>query len=539
MLQSAVNLLNKKLSFRFRILLLLASVAIIQLLFVGYCFYQALMETLENQVGARALVLAREIAIDPELVHALGANDKLSVQQYINGLLPLTDADYIVIGDKNEIRITHPNPSKVGMKMVGGDSTRALIKGEHYYTMTEGSMGLAIRGKAPIISVEGEIIGIISVGYLLDQVNSWFMFYLEPVLIGLLLTLFISWFCAWFFSIHIKTQMYGMEPEEIALSLRLQKSVLQAVYEGIIAIDNNACIITVNKTALNILGIANSPEYYKGKHVNEIATPTTFLIANSELGNVSDEVISLNGETLIANRTIIENNQQQSGWVISFRLRNDINMLTTQLSQIQQHSENLRLLCHEHANKLSTIGGFIQIGEYDKAIESITSYNNNQQQFIDYITNTFHCRVIAGLMIGKYSRAQELGLSLEFDDTCHLHNPPGSMPSDKLAAILSNLLDNAFEATLKNPQSNKKISLLITDSGSDLVIEVADNGTGIDSAISDSIFIKGATSKEQPGHGIGLYLVHRYVTNAGGCIFVDNADPSGAIFSLFIPHKRS
>ncbi len=42
---------------------------------------------------------------------------------------------------------------------------------------------------------------------------------------------------------------------------------------------------------------------------------------------------------------------------------------------------------------------------------------------------------------------------------------------------------------------------------------------------------------DSDGHGIGLYLINRYVTNAGGVILVDNAEPKGSIFSIFIPNS--
>ncbi|NMS31429.1 ATP-binding protein, partial [Vibrio parahaemolyticus] len=63
------------------------------------------------------------------------------------------------------------------------------------------------------------------------------------------------------------------------------------------------------------------------------------------------------------------------------------------------------------------------------------------------------------------------------------------------------------------------------------------NGTGIPDEIAESLFDKGITSKSQPGHGIGLYLVHQLVNNAGGAILVDDAEPTGTIFSLFIPNE--
>ncbi|MBF4333613.1 ATPase, partial [Vibrio anguillarum] len=75
------------------------------------------------------------------------------------------------------------------------------------------------------------------------------------------------------------------------------------------------------------------------------------------------------------------------------------------------------------------------------------------------------------------------------------------------------------------------------DNGEELVIEVADNGNGIPADIAQTLFLKGVSSKNQQGHGIGLYLVHRFVTQAHGSILIDSAEPQGTIFSIFIPNR--
>ncbi len=184
------------------------------------------------------------------------------------------------------------------------------------------------------------------------------------------------------------------------------------------------------------------------------------------------------------------------GWVISFRLRNELSILTSQLTQIRQHTDNLRVLSHEHANRLSTVGGLIQIGAYDEAVKAIRSETETHQQLIDFISQTFRSKVIAGLLLGKFSRAKELGLTLEFDPCSLLQGEPVNISADELAAVVGNLLDNAFEATLNNPNSAKEISILLTDASDELVIEVADNGTGIPDNIVDSLFAKGVSSKK-------------------------------------------
>jgi two-component system cit operon sensor histidine kinase CitA len=531
------------LSFRQRVWALLFIVVSFLVLLVGVYFHSILSDTLNNQISTRAVAQAREIASDPLFVEAMENRNIESIHQQVARLTRISDSDFIVVGDKNGIRLAHPDPEKIGHPMQGGDSARALEQGVHYYSIREGSLGFAIRGKSPVFSRQGEIIGVVSVGYLLDTISTKLMRYSIPFFSALFVIYLCSSLGAWWFSKHVKSQMYGMEPEEIAMSLRVQNSVFEAVYEGIIAVDKQGRIVSVNQHALHVLGIAYHPSYLRGRMVNEYITPADFFIG----AKIDDDVhtaksqhkeITCNGEALIATRVGIWESDQHVGWVISFRPRNDLSILTTQLENIRQQTDSLRVVSHEYANKLSTISGLIQIGAYDQALNAIRQETETHQQFVDFITESFNSKIIAALLLGKYSRAKELGLTLEFDPYCQLQRPPARLTEDELAAIIGNLLDNAYEATLKNPESNKCISVFLSDdNGKELVIEVADNGTGIPEAIADSLFEKGITSKNTPNHGIGLHLVHQYVTNAGGHVLIDDAEPAGTIFSIFIPNE--
>ncbi|MDW6003891.1 ATP-binding protein [Vibrio mangrovi] len=539
--QVAHTQICQKLSFRLRVALLLIFVISIQLTLVTVFFHITLSKSLEHQIRTKAVIQAREIAHNKVLIQNIEHHNVEDIQKTVRELQGISDADFIVIGNKKGIRLAHPDSDKVGFPMQGGDNVRALKYGEYYSSLREGSLGFAIRGKSAIINRQNEIIGVVSVGYLVNSISDWLAFYSYPLFYAVFALLILSTLGAWLFTKHIKQQMFDMEPEEIALSLRLQSSVLQSVYEGIIAVNTSGEILSVNTRALKTLGIVHPPKYLLGRMITEFVTPASFFMGTDPHGKADtsdqqDELITCNGETLIANRVNIWDHEKNIGWVVSFRRRDDINTLTSQISQIQQHTENLRVLSHEYANRLSTIGGLVQIGAYDEAIQAIRKETQNQQQLIDYIAQTFCSRIVAGLLLGKYSRAKELGLQLEFDPLCQMQKEPQGISSDELAAILGNLLDNAFEATLKNDNSNKVISLLLTDASDELVIEVADNGTGIPEEISDSLFTKGVSSKEQPGHGIGLYLVHRLVTQANGTILTDHAEPKGTIFSIFIPN---
>ncbi|RTF76864.1 potassium/proton antiporter [Serratia marcescens] len=143
---------------------------------------------------------------------------------------------------------------------------------------------------------------------------------------------------------------------------------------------------------------------------------------------------------------------------------------------------------------------------------------------------------LCGLLLGKYSSAREKGIELRFDPACQLRQIPAALNETELMSIVGNLLDNAVEATLHCPTPHDAIELYISDGSDELVIEVADRGTGIAEEIRDTLFEQGVTTKaDKSDHGIGLHLVASHVAQAHGSIEVSDNEPHGAIFSIFIP----
>ncbi|WP_202593440.1 ATP-binding protein [Tolumonas lignilytica] len=527
-------------TFKNRLFLLLLLVISLQLLVIGIFVHHRLADILDKEVGHRAILQAEQIASRPTIIAAMEHRDYDEVRRDVESIQKYySDANYIVVGDEKGIRITHPDPDKIGFPMVGDDNSPALIHKKTYLSLREGTMGFGMRGKAPIIDHQGKVIGIVSVGYLLNSIASWRSLYLNPIIAMMGMMLLSSILAAYFFARHIKRQMLDMEPKEIALSLRMASAILQSVYEGVIAVNQDGLIYSINQNARQILGIIPENRQLDGLPICEIISPCDFFLPNAQQQEaVKDEILSLNGDYVIANRVPCQLDGKALGWVVSFRRKDDIHTLSHQLSQVQQHAESLRVMRHEYANKLSTIGGLIQLGAYEDALRTIRQESNQKQQLVDFFISTFNNNLVAGHLLSKYIRAQELGLSLVFDPACQLKKTlPDALGADELTSILGNLLDNAFEATLKNPDSSKQISLLISDRSNELVIEVADNGTGIAPEMVDRIFERGVTTKTESGHGYGMYLIQRYVSHAGGYITLDDAEPMGTIISLFIPLK--
>jgi two-component system sensor histidine kinase AtoS len=106
-----------------------------------------------------------------------------------------------------------------------------------------------------------------------------------------------------------------------------------------------------------------------------------------------------------------------------------------------------------------------------------------------------------------------------------------------LRQALLNLLRNAVEAIpTDNPDRRVTISTSIeTEQGKQsAAISIQDTGNGIAAADLTKIFIPFFTTKTG-GHGIGLALAHRVITEHGGTLTVTNAPEGGAMFTIRLP----
>ncbi|HBX7811704.1 TPA: sensor histidine kinase [Klebsiella pneumoniae] len=524
-------------SFQNRIFLLILFTSTIVMLAMSWYLTDITEERLHYQVGQRALIQAMQISAMPELVEAVQKRDLARIKALIDPMRSFSDATYITVGDASGQRLYHVNPDEIGKSMEGGDSDEALINAKSYVSVRKGSLGSSLRGKSPIQDATGKVIGIVSVGYTIEQLENWLSLQISSLLIPMAIMLLLLLFCARRFSLHIKKQMLNMEPQQLSQLLIQQSVLFESVFEGLIAIDSDYKITAINQTARRLLNLSQPEPTLIGKRISSVISQEVFFY-DAPQTNKKDEIVTFNQIKVIASRMAVILNNEPQGWVISFRSKDDINTLSLQLSQVQQYADNLRAVQHEHRNLISTIAGLLFLKRYNQALELIQQQSESHQKVIDFIARNFQDNHLAGLLIGKYYRAKELGLELIFDPACFVDRLPTALSHNEWISIVGNLLDNAYNASLRQPQGSKQIECLINSDGQEVIIEIADQGCGIDEALRDRIFECGVTSSASKDHGIGLWLVRSYVEQAGGSIVVENNIPFGTIFTLYIPLTR-
>lgn len=534
--------MKRRLSFQVKLFLSLVLFSCLLLALLGTILFHFIDRQLHHDLGQRARVQASEIALMPGLAEKVARRDIAGIAALIQPLRNQSDASYIVIGDTQEQHLYHSeSPERLNLPMIGGDNAEVL-QGKTIISVRKGGIGVSLRSKAPIFNTQHQVIGIVSVGYLtsyIANINVSLLWQASLYGVALLLLLFIF---SWMFSRNLKKQMFWLEPKDIALLVLQQKALLEAMYEGVFAVNAERQLILINRAARELLDIQQSESELLGKPLDQVLQIHPTFLSQHEV-KTHDHVTVLNQRQVIVNRVAIELEPgEPGGWVCSFRDKNDINTLSSQLSQVKRYADNLRIMRHEQLNWTATLVGLLQMQRYDDAMRYIHAQSAGAQQVLDFVSARFTSPALCGLLLGKYVSAREKGVELKFDPACQLSRIPAALSETALMSVIGNLLDNAVDATLNARTPATPVELYISGRNQELLIEVADQGCGIDDSIKPHLFEQGVTSKPNSGddmlgaeHGIGLYLAAGYVQQAGGSIEISENSPKGTIFSVFIP----
>ena len=522
-----------------KMILLIVSLLLFVTVVCGFFAMQMIGTILENQIGSRALKVSQAVARIPQIQNDLERGDLATsrIQEITRKIRMDTGAEFIVVGDINSIRYSHPHPDRLGKKMVGGDNARALEKGYSYVSKAIGTLGPSVRGKSPVVGSDGKIIGVVSVGYLMENVRATTRTYQLRIISALTAVILLGIGFTIKITNNLKRSIFGLEPEEIGHLLKEKNATLEAVREGIIAIDGEGRVTTINQAAFETLGIDPQPDAI-GKPVRDVFPGTKMLDVLASGQSQLDKILTIGDKEIIVNRIPMLSGDGVTGVVSSFRDKSELDALTRKLSQVQKYSEMLRAQTHEYSNKLHTISGLIQIGAYQEAIDLIGSETSGYQELITSLMHIVPDPVIAGTILGKYNKARELKITMRVDPDSSMQDIPPWIRKQHLVTIIGNILDNSFEAVLRVRERPREVRMGMIDLGNDLIFEFDDSGPGVPEADHHRIFTKGFTSKSNEGHGVGLYLVERTVRRLGGTISVAASELGGAAFTVIIPKSE-
>ncbi len=501
----------------------------------GFAIVQWNLEReLYAQYEDRSLVLAQTLAAQPAIVDAVvHGQPGGTAQRLAMATRARTRALFVVVTNARGIRFSHPNPALIG-KPVQDDpeppASESFRTGRPWLGIQHGTLGLVAAGKVPLW-YHGRLSGEVSVGFKVGDASQALARDLPSLAGYMLAVLAVGVLAALGLARRFKRQTFGLELGELAGLLQEREAMLHGIREGVLGYDRGERVILANDAARRLLRL---PPDFLGRPLGE-------LLPSGRLGDIvrgeisgSDLLVLVNDRLLVANRKPIKlDHRRHLGWVVTFHDQTESEALKRELDEAIGLTEALRAQSHEFANRMHTLVGLVELGEYDEAIRFVTDVSQTRDALTEQLKAAFRDAKLVALTLAKSALADERGVQLRVARDCHVDADISDIVP--VLTVAGNLIDNAIEATAQ-AAGPRWVELTVVSAGANLLIRVRDSGPGVPEDIREEIFTDGFSSKSSPTgarRGLGLALVRQITERRGGMVSVGR--DGGAVFTAVLP----
>lgn len=340
---------------------------------------------------------------------------------------------------------------------------------------------------------------------------------------------------------------------DLALERNQMEAVLQAMEEGVVAVDEGRRVTLVNQSALTLLD-RSLPPIPIGRPLTELLPMIVDWnwLEEVRAGESIYEEFTLPGEP--AKRILVEGGGRRDGKgsVLVMRDVTERNKLETMRRDfVASVSHELRTpVSVVLANAETLLDGALEDPHYGrKLLSAVERSAQRLSRLIDDLLDLsrleagrYHMATVptapaeavarVGEMIEEAARTKEIEVTADLEEAAPVLADPMA-----LEQVLLNLLENAVKYT---PSGGRILIGARRVEGRRLRIEVADNGPGVPPEERPRLFEpfyrsdKGR-SREMGGTGLGLSIVRNLLDNMGGQVGIEGVEPHGALFWVELP----
>lgn len=346
--------------------------------------------------------------------------------------------------------------------------------------------------------------------------------------------------------------------QEIERRQQYMEIVLRNVAAGVISVDNEGILRTINTSAERLLGLSaanvlgkNFRDVVREKHL-DIATEAIRDLLQSKQGTVSKQVFLDIGGSRLALQLHLTLLRAGNGDVLGMvAVLDDL----TQMMRAQRMAawrEVARRIAHEIKNPLTPIQLSAQRLRkrylsrfsddekvFDECTEMIIKSVDDLKNLVNEFSNFARMPAIQpepndlnALIREALTLYQEAHRSVQFNVTLDARMPMLMIDRDQIKRVLINIFENAVAAMAG--QGAITVTTLFDDVLKMSTITIADTGPGIPPEDKPRLFEPYFSTKKS-GTGLGLAIVSSIVTDHGGFVRIRDNVPHGAIFIVELP----
>ena len=352
------------------------------------------------------------------------------------------------------------------------------------------------------------------------------------------------------------------------------KAILDAVDDGVLAVDSKGNILAINPAAEQITGWNGSDAAglvfnsvlkitnNEGGEMIEISNPVNRVLRTGENFTTRDLFIKTQSGKIVPIFLAVNSiDSQNSGVVVVFR---DI---SKELKENREQAEFISTASHEMRTPVASIEGYIGLAlnpatatidaraksYLQKAHENTKHLGQLFQDLLD-ITKAEDGRLknepvvldaiefSRNIWEGLKPKAEAKGLNYIFEPDKHKTGEKTLTPvffvhadRDHLHEILNNLFENAIKYT-----PSGTVSVNVTGDNNNVQISVKDSGIGIPAEDIPHLFQKfyrvdNSETREINGTGLGLFLSRKLTESIGGFLDVESEYKKGSTFTVKLP----
>lgn len=372
-----------------------------------------------------------------------------------------------------------------------------------------------------------------------------------------------------------KAADYRQPSQELNEMTEQSEPIINAIGDGVIAIDAHGVVQLINPAALTALGWSRQDALtlnYKsvlklvdasGAELASNVDPVAQVLNSNQPERIKDAIIMTKNDKKINVALVISPiGQAGSGVIIVFR---DV---TKERAEEREQAEFISTASHEMRTPVASIEGYLGLALNpttaqidDKAREFIVKAQesaahlgrlfqdlldvtraedgrlSNNPKVIDAVA--FTGDVVEGLR----SQAEKKGLQLHYKPGASLREGDRKLSpvyyayldKDHVREIVGNLTENAIKYTLAG-----EVEVDVRGSDEHITVSVRDSGIGIPAEDLPHLFQKfyrvdNTDTREIGGTGLGLYLCRRLAESMGGRVWAESVYKQGSTFYLELP----